>query len=122
MTEVTSIIKQLSSGKASGPNSIPTDILHLLMHDISKPLTQFFNLSFKLGKHPDMFKIARVMPVFKKGSRLLVGNYRPISLLSNLNKILEKLMFNVFIISSKETIQFTNCNLDFALSIQQNLP
>ena len=91
--EVKSIIQKLNSGKASGPNSIPTDILQLLIHDISKPLTQIFNLSFKTGVHPDLLKTARVIPVFKKGSRLLVSNYRPISLLSNLNKILEKLMF-----------------------------
>ena len=92
--EVISIIRQLSSKKSSGPNSIPTDILHLLQHDISKPLTQIFNLSFKTGIHPDALKTARVIPIFKKGSKLLVSNYRPISLLSNLNKILEKLMFN----------------------------
>ena len=92
--EVISIIKQFSSKKSSGPNSIPTDILQLLNYDISKPLTQIFNLSFKTGKHPDMLKTAKVIPIFKKGSKLLVCNYRPISLLSNLNKILEKLMFN----------------------------
>jgi len=91
--EVKSIINKLNSGKASGPNSVPTDILQLLIHDISKPLTQIFNLSFKTGVHPELLKMARVIPVFKKGSRLLVSNYRPISLLSNLNKILEKLMF-----------------------------
>ena len=91
--EVKTIIIKLNSGKAHGPNSIPTDILQLLFHDIAKPLTQIFNLSFKTGVHPDLLKTARVIPVFKKGSRLLVSNYRPISLLSNLNKILEKLMF-----------------------------
>ena len=92
--EVISIIKQLSNRKSTGPNSIPTDILHLLMLDISKPLAQIYNLSFKMGEFPDMLKIAKVIPIFKKDSKLLVSNYRPISLLSNLNKILEKLMFN----------------------------
>ena len=41
-----------------------------------------------------MFKISKTIPIFKKGSRLQVCNYRPISLLSNLNKILEKLVFS----------------------------
>lgn len=41
--------------------------------------------------------MAKVIPVYKKGSRLLVSNYRPISLLSIFNKILEQLMFNRFI-------------------------
>ena len=44
------------------------------------------------GQHPKKLKLAHAIPIFKKGSRLLVSNYRPISLLSNLNKILEKIM------------------------------
>ena len=46
------------------------------------------------GVFPDQFKTAKAIPIFKKGSHLDMANYRPISLLSNLNKILEKLMFN----------------------------
>ena len=46
------------------------------------------------GIHPDLLKIAKTIPIYKKGSKLVTSNYRPISLLSNLNKILEKLMFN----------------------------
>ena len=80
--------------KAIGPNSIPTDILHILKKDISYPLSIIFNLSLSTGVHPDLLKIAKTIPTYKKGSKLITGNYRPISLLSNLNKILEKLMFN----------------------------
>ena len=92
--ELKSIIKSLDSKKASGPNSIDTNILHLLIEEICNPLCKIFNLSFSTGQHPDIFKIAKTIPIFKKGSRLMVSNYRPISLLSNLNKILEKLMFS----------------------------
>ena len=53
-----------------------------------------FNLSFSHGKVPCKFKIARVIPVYKKGSMSLVSNYRPISLLSIFNRLLEKLMYN----------------------------
>ena len=92
--EVKSIITSLNLHKAAGPNSIPTIILHLLKEEICTPLSNIFNLSFSTGQHPDLLKIAKTIPVFKKGSRLLVCNYRPISLLSNLNKILEKLFFS----------------------------
>ena len=92
--EIKSIISSLDKTKSSGPNSIPTDILFLLKDFISIPLMHIFNLSFSTGQHPDLFKISKVIPIFKKGSRLLVSNYRPISLLSNLNKILEKLVHN----------------------------
>ena len=92
--EVEIIINSLNPKKETGPNSIPTDILLMLKKEISYPLSQIFNLSLSTGVYPDIFKIAKAIPIFKKGSQLCTSNYRPISLLSNLNKILEKLMFN----------------------------
>ena len=80
--------------KSYGPNSIPTEFLYLLKDEISGPLSILFNLSFTTGTFPDSLKIAKTIPIFKKGSKLLVSNYRPISLLSNVNKILEKLMYS----------------------------
>jgi hypothetical protein len=47
-----------------------------------------------LGIVPSKLKIARVIPVYKKGPRTVISNYRPISLLSVFNKILENLMYN----------------------------
>jgi len=92
--EIKSIISSIDIGKAYDPNSIPTEILHLLKEDIASPLATLFNLSFTTGSFPDILKIANTIPIFKKGSKLLVSNYRPISLLSNINKILEKLMYD----------------------------
>ena len=86
------ILNTLSSRKATAPNSIPSDILHSLKKDISYPLSKIFNLSLSTDVYLDILKIA--IPIFKKGCQRTTSNYRPISLLSNLNKILEKLMFN----------------------------
>ena len=52
-----------------------------------------FNLSFTTGIVPDLIKIAKVVPVYKKGERNVPGNYRPISLLSIFDKIVDKLMY-----------------------------
>ena len=93
-TEVENIINSLKPNKSSGPNSIPCDILYMLKKDISKPLFIIYNISLTTGIYPDLLKISKTIPIYKKGSKLLTCNYRPISLLSNLNKILEKLMFN----------------------------
>ena len=93
-SEIELIISSFDVKKACGPNSIPNDLLHLLKKDIASPLALIFNLSFSSGTFPDLLKISKTIPIFKKGSRLLVSNYRPISLLSNLNKILEKLMYS----------------------------
>ena len=57
---------------------------------VFKPLTHIINLSLIQGKFPDSLKIAEVVPIFKQGSRLLCTNYRPISVLPVLSKIVEK--------------------------------
>ena len=54
---------------------------------------QIYLISFSSGSFPSILKTAKVVPVFKKGSKLDCCNYRPISLLSNVEKILEKLMY-----------------------------
>ena len=90
--EIGNIISSLYSNKASDPNSIPHRILFLLKIEISMELAELFNLSFVTGVFPSMLKTAKVVPVFKKDSKLDYSNYCPISLLSNIEKILEKLM------------------------------
>ena len=64
------------------------------LHHISQPLVYIFNLSLQSGLCPDSMKIAKVSPVYKKGSKLDPGNYRPISVLPILSKVFEKLINN----------------------------
>ena len=92
--EIANIISSLNINKTCGPFSIPNKILILLKHDISKQLADLFNLSFSSGSFPSILKTAKVVPVFKTGSKLDCCNYHPIYLLSNVEKILEKLMYN----------------------------
>ena len=56
-------------------------------------MSYLFNLSFATGTVPSALKLAKVIPVYKKGDKDLVNNYGPISLLNVLEKILEKLMY-----------------------------
>ena len=57
-----------------------------------EPLTYIFNLSLEKGEFPDPLKIARVTPLYKKGSKSDPGNYRPISVLPIMAKVLEKIV------------------------------
>ena len=93
-TEIISCISSLATNKGSGPFSIPVRIFQLLKHDISEPLSQLINLSLSTGIFPTKLKTAKVIPVFKKDSPLECTNYRPISLLSNIDKNFENLMYS----------------------------
>ena len=90
--EILKIISSLDYNKAIGINSIPIKILKLAKEQIAEHLCFIYNLSFTTGVFPDGLKIAKDALVYKKGSKCECGNYRPISLLSNLDKIIEKLI------------------------------
>ena len=92
VNEIESAIKELQDKKATGPNSIPSKILKNNKDVLSKPLCDLFNLAFVSGTFPQPLKIAKIIPVYKKGDPLDCTNYCPISLLSNLGKLIEKLI------------------------------
>ena len=92
--ELIDTIKSLDSKKSSGPSSIPTKLLLEIADLISIPLCKIINISFRTCVFPEKIKVAKVISIFKKGSTQDVNNYRPISLLSIFDKILEKLMYS----------------------------
>ena len=86
-------LSSLNIKKASGPFCIPYKILILLKQGISTQLADLFNISFSSGSFPSILKTAKVVPVFKQGSKLDCYNFCPISLSSNVDKIFQKLMY-----------------------------
>ena len=89
-TEVSSIIFSFNQNKSDGPNSIPIKILKLLNKDISDQLAILFNQFFSSSIFSSILKTSKMIPIYKKDSKLECSNYRPISLLSNFHKILER--------------------------------
>ena len=73
----------MDASKSSGPYCVPVTILKTIRDYISEPLAFLVNDSFASGNFPEKLKLARVTPVFKKGSRFDKDNYRPLSVLSN---------------------------------------
>ena len=99
LTEVTSeeilkILNSLKTNKAAGDDGIRPGMLKKCATTLMDPLTHIMNLSFKKGIVPDCLKLAKVMPVYKKEDKTVTGNYRPVALLSILDKIMEKLMYS----------------------------
>ena len=89
-----SIISLLNSSKASNPNSMPCRILFFIKNGTVKQMEDLSNLFFMTSVFPSVLKTAEVLPVLKKDSKLNYSNYRPISLLTNIEKIYEKLSIN----------------------------
>ena len=92
--EIWTFIGKLDASKSSGPYSVPITILKTIRDNISEPLACLVNDSFVSGNFPEELKLARITPVFNKGSRFDIDNYRPISVLSNLSKLFEKAMYH----------------------------
>lgn len=90
--EIHNIIMTSKNTKSPGVDNIGPMILKKICREVVPPLTHIFNLSFATGVVPDSLKLAKVIPIYKKGDRSEPGNYRPISLLSVFDKVMEKLM------------------------------
>ena len=89
--EVSRLIAGLSDS-AAGVDEIPAKVIKQVSNEITPPLTQIFNRSMNEGIFPNQFKTSKVTPIFKKGNKQEVKNYRPISVLPCLSKVLEKLI------------------------------
>lgn len=93
--EVHQLFSSLSENKAS--IDIPNKLIKIASKPLSKPFTLIYNESVSTGTVPDIFKIARITPVYKSGAQTDPGNYRPIALLSPFCKILERIIYNQLI-------------------------
>ena len=83
---------KLDASKAAGPDDIPPSVLKHLADELCTPLAHIFQLSLEEGYVPSDWRIAHIIPIFKKGSRSKPGNYRPISLTSCIGKVLERII------------------------------
>ena len=92
---VEKVITNLDSSKASGPDCIPVVVLKNCEPELSYILAKLFNKCLKKSCFPDCWKVSSVVPVFKNvGERATAKNYRPVSLLSVVSKVFEKLVNN----------------------------
>ena len=92
--EVENLLSRLPNKKSSGLDKLPNIAFKIIANIISKPLSDLINASFIKSTFPDCLKHAKIIPIHKAGAKFLPKNYRSISLLKNMSKILEILMNN----------------------------
>ena len=88
------ILNNLKPKPSCGYDGISTKLLKTCKFEICKPLTLIINQTLSTGIFPDTLKIAKVIPLYKKGDKALLENYRPISVLPSISKIFERIIFN----------------------------
>ncbi|ELT96652.1 hypothetical protein CAPTEDRAFT_79103, partial [Capitella teleta] len=91
-SEIDKIISSLESKHSTGQDNISTVLIKSLKGELIAPITLIANQMLTTSVFPNPLKIAKVKPLYKKGDRQLCNNYRPISLLPSISKILEKVM------------------------------
>ena len=79
---------------AAGCDDLPGKVIKKIINLIKTPITHIFNCSLSTGIFPDKLKIAKVTPIYKKGNKEMFSNYRPISVLPVISKLLEKIVYN----------------------------
>ena len=83
-------LSKLKPGKATGLDGIPPRLLKDAGPEIARPIAYLINLTISKGEIPSGWKAARVTPIFKSGTKSDENNYRPISVLPLLSKIMER--------------------------------
>ena len=92
--EIISLIREINPGKATGSDGISGQMLLLCDDSVILPLKIIFSNILSTSIYPNLWKVANVIPIHKKGDKQLIKNYRPISPLPICGKILEKIIFN----------------------------
>ena len=93
MDEVITVLSILNNNKAHGPDGIPACLLTETSSQIAPLLCALFNKLLHCGVLPDDWKLANVIPVHNLDEKSYVENYRPISLLPLISKVLERCVF-----------------------------
>lgn len=92
-SEVEKLLEKIKSEKSPGYDELSPKFIKLCTPLLSPILTKLFNLMTIIGTYPQEFKLAKVIPIHKSGDTTSINNYRPISILSCLNMLFEKLLY-----------------------------
>ena len=107
--EVDKLVKKMKASTTTGHDGISSSLLKAVLPEINSTLIHIFNLSLSTGVVPSQLKIAKVVPIYKAGDSHHFNNYRPISILPSISKVLERIIYNrIFDFISKHNILCSN--------------
>ena len=92
--EIKNVVTNLKTKCTVGFDSLSTKLIQQTIGEIIIPLRHIINQSFVTGVVPENLKVAKVIPIYKSGNKNVFNNYRPISILPALSKIMEKIVCN----------------------------
>ena len=107
--DIYNIINNLKNKNSTGKDEISNKLLKSL-HIISKPVSVIINQSLITGIFPNALNISKVIPLYKKGDKQYLSNYRPISLLPTISKVFERVLY---------TQIYDHCNINSLLCEEQ---
>ena len=111
--KVIKLLKTIVVGKATGLDKIPNRLLKIVAGVVAPSLTGIFNQSLLTGIFPSDWKLAKVSPIFKNGSKSDLNNYRPISVIPAVAKIFEKIVYDQLYHYVNENDLLNNCQPGF---------
>ena len=92
MNDVKACLSDLKNKKCEGFDRIPVCMILDARETLLPPLANLFNEIYNTCKIPEQWKVSKIVPIFKKGSKVAIENYRPISNLCSASKVFEKLI------------------------------
>jgi hypothetical protein len=114
--EVQKELKKLKRNKSAGIDNLPPNLLRDSAEAISTHLTHLINMSLSKGIFPDEWKTAKIVPIHKGEKREIAGNYRPISLLPIVSKLMEKMVHRQLITYLEKNNLLTNIQFGYRAS------
>jgi hypothetical protein len=91
------LLLKLGDNSATGPDGIPSQILKQCARELARPITKVVRLILAVGKWPKLWRVHWILPLHKRKSRSVPGNYRGIHLTSQLSKVVERFVGKLFL-------------------------
>ena len=136
LQKIRKLLKQVKPSKAAGPDKIHGMVLKNCSFGLAYPLSKLFQVSYNTGIIPNEWKAANVVPIHKKGPKMEVENYRPISLTCLIMKIFERVVRDEILLKCQRKLnsnqhgflpgkscetQMLNFNENLAYSLNNNM-